>query len=95
MMDRDQWILSKIAEEAAEIAQRAMKAQQFGFDEIQAGQSKNNLERLMDEIWDLNATVSLTLGKEMYRPTPEHTKLRRKRMNQFLELSQKQRRVVK
>lgn len=58
-MTREQMLLMKVAEEAAEVIQRASKAQRFGLYEVQPGQLKHNLERLDDELHDLVATVQM------------------------------------
>lgn len=52
-MTRVQLLLGKVAEECNEVAQRALKAQQFGLNEVQEGQTLNNLERLKKEFSDL------------------------------------------
>lgn len=58
-MTRLQLLLGKIAEEAAEVAQRALKAQQFGLDEIQSGQDQTNTQRLKGELMDLRAVIEM------------------------------------
>jgi NTP pyrophosphatase (non-canonical NTP hydrolase) len=50
---KNQFLLLKLAEECAEVAQRAIKQMQFGKDEKQVDQPKSNAERLNDEITDL------------------------------------------
>jgi NTP pyrophosphatase (non-canonical NTP hydrolase) len=57
MMTIRQFLLTKLAEECAEVAQRAMKQQQFGKDEKQPGQDLTNAERLRSELNDLLAIV--------------------------------------
>lgn len=58
-MTPTQALLGKVAEECAEIAQRASKAQRFGLTEIQPGQALNNAQRLMDEVHDLKAVLRM------------------------------------
>ncbi len=71
-MNRTQFLLTKLAEECNEVAQRALKAQQFGMDEVQEGQSENNEQRLTRELHDLFAAIE-TLVEEGYLPDPmEH-----------------------
>ena len=53
MQTREQYILGKIAEEASEVAQRAIKARDYGLDEVQEGKTTNNAERLVEEFYDL------------------------------------------
>lgn len=59
MMDLEQFLLIKIAEECDEISQRALKAAQFGLDEVQNGQGLSNAERLIGELNDLAGVLSL------------------------------------
>jgi hypothetical protein len=57
MMTLQQFYLTKIAEEAAEVAKIALKAQQFGLTEVQPGREESNAERMYAELNDLNAMV--------------------------------------
>lgn len=59
MMTREQYLLNKLAEECNEIGQRALKAAQFGLEEIQPGQEINNNIRLIMEMADLAAVTEL------------------------------------
>ena len=59
MMDYEQYLLGKLAEECAEVGQRALKTAQFGMDEVQPGQALDNAERLHAELDDLMAIVEL------------------------------------
>lgn len=61
MMTIKQYYLNKIAEEAVEVAQIAIKAAHFGLTEKQPGNPLNNAERISGELNDLNAMV-LRLG---------------------------------
>lgn len=54
-----QLILGKIAEEAAEIAQVALKAQQFGLEDINPKKSISNLQDLQMELTDLQGVVHM------------------------------------
>lgn len=58
-MNRQQYLLSKLAEEAAEVAQIALKTAQFGLDEAQPEQRKTNAERCHDEIDDMLAIIEM------------------------------------
>lgn len=92
-MNGDQYHLCKIAEECNEVAQRALKAQQFGLGEIQPGQDQSNFERLLDEFHDLFTTFDnfLFLMPEHLEgsviPTREKINKRLVKMKKFLELS--------
>lgn len=58
-MKRAQYLLGKLAEEAAEVSQIALKTQQFGLDEIRVGQPFTNAERIKQELNDLNAIIKM------------------------------------
>ena len=85
MMNITQWMMCKIAEEAAEVGQRAMKSQQFGCEEVQPDQPKNNEMRLQEEIWDLIVTAR----EAGFDPVPpeDYSLKRVAKMNKFLQLS--------
>jgi len=68
MLTAQQYILGKIAEEAAEIAQRALKAQQFGIDQIEPGQELDNGERLENEFLDLAFWVDIAQRNMVMAP---------------------------
>lgn len=90
-MNADQYHLGKIAEEAVEVAQRALKAQQFGLGEVQPGQDFDNLERLMNEFHDLFTTFQNFADLVGRDPIPCDFKkgLRLRKMAKFLQLSQR------
>lgn len=58
-MTEVQYLLGMVAEECAEIAVRASKAQRFGIGETQPGQSLNNAKRMFEEITDLIAVCDM------------------------------------
>jgi hypothetical protein len=58
-MTPEQYILTKIAEEASEVSKIALKAAQFGFDSFHPTSDKNNLTTLVDEVNDLSGAVLL------------------------------------
>jgi NTP pyrophosphatase (non-canonical NTP hydrolase) len=58
-MNREQFLLTKLAEECAEVAQMALKTQQFGMNESKPGQLATNKDRLHAELNDLNAIVQM------------------------------------
>ena len=57
-------LLTRIAEEGAEVTQRATKALVFGLHEVQEGQSKDNLQRLIYEFNDLVAVMKILMVNE-------------------------------
>ena len=56
-MTHEQFLLMKLAEEASEIAQIALKTAQFGMTEKHPDLPLNNKERIHLELNDLNAIV--------------------------------------
>lgn len=61
MMTREQYLLQKLQEEAAEVIQRASKVNRFGLLEVQPGQTENNRDRLRGELIDLFAVLAILL----------------------------------
>lgn len=59
MMTRTEQLLWILAEECAEVAQRASKAARFGLLEVQPEQDKNNLQRLIYELNDLVSVADM------------------------------------
>ena len=88
-MNSDQYHLCKIAEECVEVAQLALKAQQFGLGKVQPGQEKDNLERLFDEFHDLFTTFNNFAVLVEKEPIPDRLKkiARLQKMEKFLALS--------
>lgn len=62
MMSYEQFLLTKLAEECNEVAQRALKQQQFGSEEHEPGDSQNNAQRTLYELNDLLAVVDLLIA---------------------------------
>jgi hypothetical protein len=91
MMTIRQFLLTKLAEECAEVAQRAIKQQQFGGHEVQEGQELTNRERLLNEYNDLVAMVEF-LREFGEIPESENLALvieqKRFKVNKYLKLSQ-------
>lgn len=59
MMTEIQYLLGKLAEEASELAQIALKTQQFGLNEQCPGLEFTNLQRIEQEYNDVLAIVDL------------------------------------
>lgn len=59
MLSRTEYLLVKLAEECAEVAQRATKALTFGVEEIQKNQTLTNAQRVMGELADMAAVVGM------------------------------------
>lgn len=58
-MTRTEHLLSIVAEECSEVAQRATKALRFGLHETQPGQSFSNAVRIMREYYDLVSVLEM------------------------------------
>lgn len=67
MISREKYLLGVLAEEAAEVSQRAIKAQRFGLNEMQPGQDLTNVERLVNELVDVVAVCGM-----LSLPHPDH-----------------------
>jgi hypothetical protein len=61
MMTKNELLLTILAEECVETAQRATKSIRFGIDEIQKNQELNNSERLIYEFNDIYAVMEMLL----------------------------------
>lgn len=83
-------LLLQIAEEAAEVGQRAAKAARFGLGEIQPGQEKTNVRRLQEEILDLEAVIGMIPEVDESWPEGEVAAAfaaKRAKVEKFLEYS--------
>lgn len=70
-MDRREYLLTVLAEEATEIAHRVHKAMRFGLKEVQPGQDKTNEWRMLEEICQLNAVLLMLAEEGMIVPMSE------------------------
>lgn len=94
MMTLTQFYLTKIAEEASEIAQIALKAQQFGLSEVQPGRDQSNAQRMYGELNDLFAMVhrlgEVSNGEFFFDiGAPDHVAIAKKlgKVEKYLEYS--------
>ena len=74
-----QYYLTKLAEECAEIAQIALKTQQFGPDEVMPGQPLTNFERVHLEIDDLMAMIEVLNEKFGFNYAPDRERIEAKK----------------
>lgn len=65
LTDYERELLTILAEECAEVAQRATKALRFGLDEVQKGQHFDNAYRLSQEIGDFYCVVHKMMEAKM------------------------------
>lgn len=84
-MTREQHLLTILAEECAEVVQRATKAIRFGLDESQPGQ-RDNRKRLENELGDLLGMVDM-LG---LTPSAERRAAKPERVEHYMKLSREQ-----
>lgn len=91
-MTRTDHLLTILAEEAVEVAQRATKALRFGLSEVQEGHDADNACRLLKELNDLAAMVEM-LGDEGHLPKwsdleeRAHRSTKKERVEHYLRLS--------
>lgn len=67
-MTRTEHLLTILAEECAEVAQRVSKALRLGPHDVQPGQSQTNAERVRDEMLDLVAVYSMLVAAKVLPP---------------------------
>jgi hypothetical protein len=92
-MKRSDHMLWNIAEECAEVAQRASKAARFGLSEVQSGQEFNNSERIMHEWADLCGAIEKMMEEgllEMPKDFSNRILSKKKRFEEYLNISMKQ-----
>ena len=89
MMNREQYLLTKLGEEATEIAQIALKTQQFGKGEKYHKHDLNNEERINVEFNDLLAIVDLLNQEFGYdlKPIPSFKIAKQAKIEQYYEYS--------
>ncbi len=80
---REQHLLTVLAEECAEVAQRASKAIRFGIAEVQPGQDLDNKQRLEAELGDLLGMADM-LG---LTPDPVRRKAKPDRVERYMRYS--------
>ena len=58
-MNKIEHLLVCLAEECAEVIQRATKANRFGLTEIEPGQDFTNAQRIVQELYEMKAVVHM------------------------------------
>lgn len=88
-MNQLQHLLTKLAEESSEVAQIALKTQQFGPTEIMPEQPLNNFERCHQELNDLLAVVEMLNDQYCfgYAPNRERIEEKKKKIRTYLGYS--------
>jgi len=81
MLTNEQYLLGKLAEEASELAQIAIKAQQFGMDRVfgrQNGDALSNFERVSAEFNDVLGIVQMLWDEEDINIARDHDAIKAK-----------------
>ena len=87
-MTREEHLLTIVAEECNEVAQRATKALRFSLEEREPGQEYSNKERLFQEFEDLIAAMKMLFPGELDKiPDSEKQLAKIKKVEKYLEYS--------
>lgn len=87
-MTRTEHLLWILAEECAEVAQRASKAARFGLGEVQPEQAWNNAHRLVQEYADLAGVLTMLQEEGALPPIPSaQLQAKREKVEKFLRYS--------
>jgi hypothetical protein len=95
MLTKEQYLLTVVMEECAEVAQRASKAIRFGLQEKQPGQPFTNAQRLVNEVIDLYETLDVLFEDgSISMPDGEEFEVqrasRREKMTRYMERAQRE-----
>ncbi len=93
-MNTNEHLLTCLAEECAEVAQRVSKALRFGLDEVQADQPLTNADRIVEELHDLFAVAAI-LGRRgvLRNPTlvsPATVERKQHKIEKYFAISREQ-----
>jgi hypothetical protein len=83
-VNRTQYLLTKLAEEASEITKDALKAAQFGPFEEYEGVS--NITRLQEELFDLLVVIQVLKENKVFLSTsldPEYVDYKREKIKHY------------
>ena len=85
---REREILTIIMEECAEVIQRASKALRFGLHEVQPKQGDTNIDRLCDELGDLEEIVNLAISETLLRRSRIRNAAfaKRKKLDKYMQI---------
>lgn len=89
-MNRSEYLLTCLAEECAEVAQRVSKALRFGLNEIQAGQASNNAERVSDELADVLAMIEIAVREDIIPEPIADVSAKLAKIERFMAISREQ-----
>lgn len=90
IMNREQYLLTKLSEECMEIGKEALKIQQFGFNSYNPEEPNvSNKQRLINELNDLMAIIEL-LNEDTtlnYSPHDVDIAIKKDKVDKFYNLS--------
>jgi NTP pyrophosphatase (non-canonical NTP hydrolase) len=87
-MTRTEHLLTILAEECTEVAQRATKSLRFGLEEVQPGQHLANAERIAGEMADLLGIYALLVkGKLVPQPDEDAVLVKMAKVENYLRYS--------
>lgn len=89
-MNRQEHLLSCLMEECAELAIRCSKALRFGLKEVQAGQSRNNADRIAEEYADVVAVYSILRGDGAVPHVAINAEAKLAKIERFMEIGREQ-----
>lgn len=92
-MNKQEYLVTKLIEEAAEIIQRATKAIDFGFTEVEPTQEHDNEFRLVQEINDFLAVLEMLQESGVSLrgiANPVALAKKKTKVEKFMELSRQQ-----
>jgi NTP pyrophosphatase (non-canonical NTP hydrolase) len=89
-VNRAEHLLTCLAEECAEVAQRVSKALRFGLSEVQPGQASDNADRIADEVGDLISVIGILVDEGIIPdPIPDQREKLAK-IERFMAISREQ-----
>ena len=89
-MNKQEYLLTVLSEECAEVAQRVSKALRFGLDAVEPGQELTNEERIVREYLDLVAVVEMCVSNAILFEDIDAEYIvaaKKKKVKVFMELS--------
>lgn len=86
-MTKEEWLLSKIAEEGGEVSHMALKAQKYGINGVAPNQTQTNWQKLQEELVDLLVAIN-EYDSELMFYSPEVFNRKRKKMLDMIKVSE-------
>lgn len=94
-MNRREHLLTCLAEECTEVGKRVAKALRFGLNEVQAGQTLTNRQRIAEEYRDLVAVANILveegiLAVHEMAVRQKDVEAKRAKIERFMEISRRE-----